>query len=178
MFNILLINIHRISLIVSDISSADIGTQTLTRAPQLSDVLSWVGLVLNVISIVVTVIVYRISKATSQKLFEDSVARAIAKAKTLPDVIEHDNPNILLKNKQKRAIIRRLKAYFKRHKLSNAIEFTLLIKNMISEEQFIALLESWRANYLIEWTGNLENTTMIHIKNEKGIYESINSCKS
>lgn len=171
--NILLLTTNLFS--VADMTQV---SPTITQSLPLSDALTWVGLLLNIASIIVAIIIYKITKATSQKLFEDSVARAIVKAKTMPDKVETNSLNVQLNLKQKRALISKLKHLLKRRRSLNAIEFAILFKRIISEEQIIALIESWRSNSLLQWHGNLENSTSINILNKEGIYESINSCQS
>lgn len=143
-----------------------------------SDILAIIGLSLDVIAIVITIIIFKITNATSQKVFEDSIVNAIVRYKTQGLIAKDSSLNINYSRNQRKKIKKKLRYLFKHNSSIKAIELAILLKRVIREEQFINLVEWWRSKGFINWEGDFESTSTIYLLDEIGIYESLNSRKS
>jgi len=139
----------------------------------LAELLAIVGLGLDAVAIIIAVVIYKLSANTSQKVFEDSLARALAKA-NMPDGIHM--PPFRLSEKQKKDVIKKLKRCLKKRTIVRVVNFAITLKKALEEDRLVQLLEYLKVNDALTWSGDLENSTIINIINEDLIYESISSC--
>lgn len=136
------------------------------------DIISIAGFVLGLVSIFITILIFRITAKTSQRILEESVKRAF---KIITDPEKYEKMPTELTDKQKNKLLKRLKRHLKNNEFINAVEFVILLKHFINEEQAIQMIYYWRKKEFIVWNGRLENSTLITILSTVKIYESINT---
>lgn len=136
------------------------------------DIIAIAGLAVGALSIIISILIFRITSKTSQKVLEESVKRAF---KTINKSDKSGEILIQLEKEQVIKLRRSLNKFIKNRRCASAIELVILLEDFMSEEQAIQIIYYWQEKGYITWNGNLENMTIITFVNIEKINESINT---
>ena len=153
-----------------------------------SDVLSIISVLIGLISIILSVIIYRLSNSTASKLAEDAAQRAFKKQvssthKTADKSALIDVRFFLSMTAEDKAKTRKKLLAIQRSAKKNsasqpwvhAAAFPIQLKEILNEEQTVALMYYWKDKKRISWKNNLENATKVYIEKGADLIEDFNS---
>lgn len=142
---------------------------------------SLVSILLGVLSIIISLILYKVSTQTSKQLAENAAKLAIDYSNTS----KTDNTKIELSQKQFKILKKQISKLYKAAKKNsksqpwvNAAAVPVYLKCVLNEDKTVALMKQWKENNYISWQNDLDITTKIFINNKEDLIESINPCKS
>lgn len=153
-----------------------------------SDVLGIISVLIGLISIALTILIYKLSNATSEKMAEDAARRAFEKQKELEKNFSEKSEDSVkvtnLNRKQCKALKKHINKIIHKAKINStktpwiyAASFPIQLKKELSEEETVYLMYKWKRKSFITWVGDLENTTKIYILKGESIVENIDSCQ-
>lgn len=149
-----------------------------------ADVSGVISILLGIVSIILSLIIYKLSNATSEKLAEDAARRAFEKQqKSDGKMLDYDEKNRKTFTKeQKKKIKKKLSVLCKNaQRYSNgklwvhAASFPITLKSELNEDEVVELMYEWKNNNIISWGGNLETSTQVFIDRSELLIEDINS---
>lgn len=132
--------------------------------------------IIGVISIIISIGLWKISNSTSKKIAENAAKLAISQSND-----KQIATNIIIPEEHLKQIKRKIKILFKKGKRNSknnpwvkAALIPILFKNYLSEENTVLLMKQWKHHGFIDWRGELEISTQVFLLKKDDLIENIN----
>lgn len=142
---------------------------------------------LAVISIILAIVIYKLSNDTSAKLAEEAAQHAFEKLyggseppdnqlPTTTSKVVFDKGQIKIGRKLLLQLLKRAKKNSSTAPWVHAALFPIQLKDVTSEDTTVALMYKWKAQKIISWDGPLDSSTKVIILKGDALIESFSTC--